>query len=207
VKQANLRHGVITIDPSEPLRALPGPAPPADPFQADYLGRLASDGATIVWAVTSANHENTKRNPVSYHRREAAIERLSPLTGLRSVVVPIFDTALTDAFAAVTLKTIAVATGLDLAPEDTVVACSTPQVAKLYEQLGFAIAQVEATRRCSPHRSGRGTCCCGWPGGDDSWRELAHPATVDVFERYQLVEAVRSVVNDPVPRQNSWHGL
>ncbi len=31
-------------------------------FQADYLRRWP--GVTIVWAVTSANHENTKRNPV-----------------------------------------------------------------------------------------------------------------------------------------------
>jgi hypothetical protein len=43
-------------------------------FQADYLHRLAADSAaTIVWAVTSANHDNTRRNPVPYHRREAAI--------------------------------------------------------------------------------------------------------------------------------------
>ena len=95
-------------------------------FQADYLKQL---GGTVIWAVTSANHENTKRNPVPYHRREAAIERLSTETGLRSLVVPIFDTAPTSAFAEVTLKTVAVVTGLDLTPDDTVVACSTPEVA------------------------------------------------------------------------------
>ena len=71
-------------------------------FQADHLAKL---GGTVVWAVTSANHENTRRNPVPYHRREAAIERFSVLTGLRSVVVPVFDTAPTDRFAEVTLKT------------------------------------------------------------------------------------------------------
>ena len=51
-------------------------------FQAGYLRELAGAGATtVVWAVTSANHENTKRNPVPYHRREAAIERFSVLDG------------------------------------------------------------------------------------------------------------------------------
>src|SRR3569833_2747091 len=77
-------------------------------FQADYL--RGHTGREVVWAVTSANHENTKRNPVPYHRREAAIERFSVLTGLRSVVVPVFDTAPTDRFAEVTLKNITVAT-------------------------------------------------------------------------------------------------
>ena len=40
-------------------------------FQAGYLRGLAEDGgSTIVWPVTSANHGNTRRNPVPYHRRE-----------------------------------------------------------------------------------------------------------------------------------------
>ncbi|MBU2664941.1 class I SAM-dependent methyltransferase [Actinoplanes bogorensis] len=166
-------------------------------FQADYLQRLADDGAaTIVWAVTSANHENTKRNPIPYHRREAAIERFSVETGLRSVVVPIFDTAPTDRFAQVTLKTVTVATGIDLTPENTLVACSTPAVAGLYAELGFTIAPVEDAPGVSAERP--------WDvllkvaAGDDSWRKLAHPATVDVFDRYGLPAVVRSVVNDPV---------
>lgn len=168
-------------------------------FQADYLHRLASAaGRTVVWAVTSANHENTKRNPVPYHRREAAIERFSVLNQLRSVVVPVFDTAPTDDFAEVTLKTITVATGLDLTPADTVVACSTPEVAKLYERLGFAIAEVEAdpSLREAPERPW--DVLLRLAAGDETWRELTHAATIDVFERYRLVETVRTVVNDPL---------
>jgi SAM-dependent methyltransferase len=167
-------------------------------FQADYLLRLAGEGATVVWAVTSANHENTKRNPVPYHRREAAIERFSVLTGLRSVVVPVFDAAPTDAFAEVTLKTIAVATGLELDPGDTLVACSTPEVAKLYERLGFPIAWVEADQSLptAPERPWDVLLRLSW--GDETWRDLAHPATIDVFERYRLVDLVCTVVNDPI---------
>jgi hypothetical protein len=41
-------------------------------FQAAYLRRIAPPGTTVVWAVTSANHQNTKRNPIAFHRREAA---------------------------------------------------------------------------------------------------------------------------------------
>jgi SAM-dependent methyltransferase len=168
-------------------------------FQADYLTSLAAGGATtIVWAVTSANHENTKRNPVPYHRREAAIERLSALTGLRSLVVPIFDTAPTDRFAEVTLKNVQVAAGLELTPADTVVACSTPEVSALYEKLGFPIVPVEddLTLAVAPERPW--DVLLRLAAGDESWRDLAHPATVDVFDRYHLADTVRTVVNDPV---------
>jgi SAM-dependent methyltransferase len=164
-------------------------------FQADYLRQLAGE-ATVVWAVTSANHENTRRNPVPYHRREAAIERFSMLGGLRSVVVPIFDTAPTEVFAEVTLKSIAVATGLELTPANTVVACST-DVAKLYERLGFPIAWVEASVD-GPQPERPWDVLLRLAAGDDTWRELAHPATIDVYDRYRLTETVRSVVNDPL---------
>jgi SAM-dependent methyltransferase len=186
-------------------------------FQAEYLRRLATvgdgtateskvgsvdqttdddGGVTVVWAVTSANHENTRRNPVPYHRREAAIERFSVLTGLRSVVVPVFDTAETDRFAEVTLKNVAAATGRELTPADTVVACSTPEVAAMYERLGFTIAGVEAEVEPSPARPW--DVLLRLAAGDPSWRELAHPATVDLYRRYRLDDLVRAVVNDPV---------
>ena len=90
-------------------------------FQADYLQRFDS---TVVWAVTSANHQNTKRNPIAYDRREAAIERLSAHVGLRSLVVPVFDTAPTDRFAEVTLKSIEATLGEALTPQNAIVACS-----------------------------------------------------------------------------------
>ena len=162
-------------------------------FQAEHLTKL---GGTVVWAVTSANHENTRRNPVPYHRREAAIERFSVQAGLRSVVVPVFDTTPTPHFASVTLKNIAVATGLLLSPDQTVVACSTPAVAALYRALGFEIDEVEAAYDPPPARPW--DVLLRLAAGDEAWRELAHPATIDVYERYRLDETVRTVVNDPV---------
>jgi SAM-dependent methyltransferase len=170
-------------------------------FQEVYLRRLASASGsprTVVWAVTSANHQNTRRNPVPYHRREAAIERFSAAGGLRSLVVPVFDAAPTERFAAVMLKTIFVATGLDLRPDNTIVACSTP-VADLYERLGFPIALVEADPAYADRRPERPWDVLLRLAADDpAWRDHAHPATVDVFERYRLDEVVRTVVNDPI---------
>ncbi len=173
-------------------------------FQGDYLRELAASGAddpgsepaTVVFAVTSANHANTRRNPVPYDRREAAVERFAVLTGLRCLVVPVFDTTPTDRFAGVTLRNVEVAVGVALTPADTVVACSTPEVAALYTALGFTIAGVEADVEPVPDRPWDVLLRCA--AGDGSWRELAHPASVDVFDRYGLAEHVRSVVNDPV---------
>ncbi|ADB29631.1 hypothetical protein Kfla_0509 [Kribbella flavida DSM 17836] len=163
-------------------------------FQAEYLTATAGD-RTVVWAVTSANHHTTKRNPVPYHRREAAIERFSVATGLRSLVVGVTDTPPTDDFAEVTVKAIEAGTDdqVRLDPGNTVVACSTPEVAKLYERLGYQVIGVEPPDRARP-----------WDvllmiaAGNEQWRELAHPATVDVFDRYHLDAHVRRCVNDPV---------
>ena len=164
-------------------------------FQASVL-RSFND-ATIVWPVTSANHSNTKRDPVPYHRREAAIEQFSVREGLSSLVVPVFDTAPTDRFAEVTLKSILADTGLVLSPRDTEVACSTPSVAALYAALGYKILPVEDG--VDPRPDGPWEVLLRLAAGDEEWRRLAHPATVDVFDRYLLVDLVRSVMNDPLP--------
>jgi SAM-dependent methyltransferase len=181
-------------------------------FQAEYLrGLVAGEGVdergdpiaveapvTIVWAVTSANHGNTRRNPVPYGRREAAIERFSVSEDFRSLVVPVFDTEPTDRFAELTLKNVENTTRdrLQLTPQNTVVACSTPDVMALYAGLGFRIAPVELGRENDQPRP--------WDvltmlvGDDESWRALAHPATVDVYDRYGLVEGIRLIHGDLV---------
>ncbi|WP_232828344.1 class I SAM-dependent methyltransferase [Kribbella monticola] len=149
----------------------------------------------MVWAVTSANHHTTKRNPVPYHRREAAIERFSLQNGLRSLVIGVTDTPPTDDFADVTIKAIEAGTDdqVQLDPANTVVACSTPEVAKLYEQLGYQVIDVEPPGEPRP-----------WDvllmiaEGNDGWRDLADPSTVDVFDRYALDAHIRRCVNDPV---------
>lgn len=162
-------------------------------FQGEFLRGFGA--RTVVWAVTSANHQTTKRNPVGFDRREAAIERFSVVEGIRSLVVGVVDTPPTDEFAEVTVK--AVEAGTDdlvrLTPANTVVACSTPEVGKLYEKLGFPVIGVEPDGTPRP-----------WDvllmiaAGNEQWKELAHPATVDVFERYALDAHVARCVNDPV---------
>ncbi|MFD0596800.1 hypothetical protein ACFQZ4_34895 [Catellatospora coxensis] len=131
-------------------------------FQAERLVELAArHGATVVWAVTSANHDNTRRNPVPYHRREAAIERFSATTGLRSVVVPVFDMPPTPRFAEVTIKNITAATGIELSPHNTVVACSTPTSPRCTS--GSASRSTPSRPDSPPPPNAPGTSCCAWP--------------------------------------------
>ncbi|HEY3561122.1 MAG TPA: class I SAM-dependent methyltransferase [Kribbella sp.] len=132
---------------------------------------------------------------MAFDRREAAIERFSVAAGIRSLVVGVVDTPPTDDFAEVTVKAIEAGTDdlVRLTPDNTVVACSTPEVSKLYERLGYTVIGVEPDGTARP-----------WDvllmiaAGNELWKQLAHPATVDVFERYALDAHVARCVNDPV---------
>ncbi len=160
-----------------------------------------SADAVVVWAVTSANHQNTRRNPVPYARREAAIERFSLLEDVPSVVVPVVDARPTPRFAHVTLTAVEVATAgrVLLTPDDTVVACSTPAVAAMYADLGFDVVEVEEDRAVFPEPPLRPWDVLDRLVADDAgWRDLAHPASVSVLERYALDQHVRTVSSDPV---------
>ncbi|KQS56679.1 methyltransferase [Geodermatophilus sp. Leaf369] len=158
---------------------------------------LAED-ATVVWAVTSANHRGTRRNPVPFHRREAAIERFALTEGIEGVVVGVVDVEPTPRFAELTVKTVAHETAgrRSPTPADTVVACSTAEVTAMYRELGYRVVPVEAGDDADPARP--------WDvlellvAGDPTWRELAHPATVSVFDRYGLADSTVVICSDPV---------
>ena len=181
-------------------------------FQGDYLRSLATGQAlaengepiaveppvTVVWAVTSADHGNTRRNPIPYDRREAAIERFSLAERLRSLVVPVFDTPPTDRFADITLKNVENATAdrLVLTPRNCVVACSTPDVIELYRRLGFTIAPVELGHPDAPQRPWDVLTLLAQD--DTHWRELSHPASIDLFDRYGLADQVKLIHGDPI---------
>ncbi len=199
---------------SEPFRTvlLPGRHHVLTRFQADYLHALlagevtdtegasveVAEDAVVVWAVTSANHRGTRRNPVPASRREAAIERFALAEGIESLVVGVVDVAPTDRFAQLTVKTVAHETGgrRTPTPADTVVACSTAAVTAMYRALGYRVVPVEAGDGTDPARP--------WDvlgllvAGDETWRDLAHPATVSVLDRYGLVETIRTICTDPV---------
>ena len=100
---------------------------------------------TLLWAVTSANHSNTRRNPLPAHRREVAIEEFASQLDVDSYVFLIDDLGFTERFAEYVLKKIDVDSlgRFSLQPENTLVASSTPEVIAQYERLGFRVLPVE----------------------------------------------------------------
>jgi len=187
------RHHVLTRFQAAYLHSLlDGEVSDLDGAPLEFVG-----GATLVWAVTSANHQNTRRNPVPANRREVAIELFSLQEGFRSLVTPVYDTRPTDRFAEVTLKAISAATGgLILDPTNCAVAVSTPSVILMYRALDFRIAPLELNHPDKPPRAWQVLELCA--AGEPSWRDLAHAATVDVFDRYALAAQVAMVLGDPV---------
>lgn len=133
-------------------------------FQRDYLHRVLTapagvtdaEGAalgpesavdTIIWAITSANHAGTRRNPLPANRREVAIEHFAAELPGDSFVYLIDDLGQTERFAEYILKKIEVDSfgRHRLSPADTLVASSTPEVAALFARLGYRILPVEAS--------------------------------------------------------------
>ena len=176
-------------------------------FQAGYLERITSEpvadtdgvpadcgGAQVVFAVTSADHGNTRRNPVPGHRREAQIERYCSSGGPDCLVFLLADVPPTERFAEYMLAAIAAQDGGPaLTPENAVLACSTPPVIELFTRLGFRTLPVEL---------GEEGVARPWDvlqalveHGHD---ERVHPASQAVYERYGLLAQLRRVHADPL---------
>ncbi|MBI9114858.1 methyltransferase domain-containing protein [Sanguibacter sp. YZGR15] len=156
-------------------------------------------GAQVVWAVTSATHSGTRRNPVPAHRREALVERVSAVEKLPSLVAPVADVPPSPRFATTVVSSVELTCGVRLTPDDTVVACSTPAVMDMYAGLGYRILPVELGADAGTE----GPVARPWDvlemlaDGEDRWTELAHPAAVELYQRYRLDDAVRLVHHDP----------
>lgn len=106
-----------------------------------HTGRIDA----ILWAITSANHHNTRRNPLPGHRREAAIEEFADWLDVDSFVYHIDDLGATPRFAEYVLKKIEVDSRgrFQPTPRNTIVGCSTPSVIELYDRLGFQVLPFE----------------------------------------------------------------
>lgn len=196
-------------------------------FQAEYLTLLTSgDPAslrdvngiplglcdridTVIWAVTSANHFNTRRNPLPSYRRVAAIEEFASALDADSFVYMIDDVGHTAHFAEYVLKKIAVESNgrFTLDPQNTLVGCSTPAVIDMYAQLGFKILPFELADRAAgtyaaetpwqllmhiveAHRQGR-----DWHRDEHFLRKVS-AASRRLFVRYDFGELVAGLHDD-----------
>lgn len=191
-------------------------------FQFQYLSHLLAPGErslqglngstlqlrepieAIVFAVTSANHSNTRRNPLAFYLRALAIESFA-----RTLQVPVYIYGIDDVprlgnFAGYTLKRIRhESEGMfDLTPANTWVLCSTP-VLEMYEKLGFTILPAELTdRRTWQHSTALPWDLVETIAGNEAWEQHPailqhmHPSSLDLWKRYRLGSKIQLLFRD-----------
>lgn len=194
-------------------------------FQFKYLFRLVKCGLSgemdvngvplsvdsrvdaVIIPVTSANHTNTRRNPVPFYLRAMAIEKFCSQLQIPSFIYGIDDVGDLPDFASYTLKRVMHQSEnrLSLTPENTIVLCSTP-VLTMYEKMGFRILPVELTDRSNWAHSHDvpwtviekiAASQTDWRGNQDVISQI-HPASFEIWSRYNLGEKVRLLFSDPM---------
>ncbi len=158
----------------------------------------------LVYAVTSANHSNTRRNPLPFYLRALSIHAMTDDLAVPTYIYGIEDVGQLPHFAQFTLKRIAHESEgrLKLTPENTLVLCSTP-VLRMYEEMGYRILPaeladvgtwryhaplpwevVEKLNAAKTHTEARDA------------EKLMHPDALVVWQRYGLAAKVRSLFAD-----------
>lgn len=164
---------------------------------------------TVIWAVTSANHSYTRRNPLPSSRREAMIEKFSENIPATSLVYHIDDIAPTPKFAEYVIKKIRVDSDgkLSMNPKNTVVGCSTPVVIKMYQKLGFKIFPFELIDLNSKKYKE----LVPWNildmivrAGKSKWRDdktfltKTSKASIDIYLKYNIGDSIVELHTDPL---------
>jgi SAM-dependent methyltransferase len=156
----------------------------------------------VVWAITSADHGGTQRNPIPGSRRLGLVEAVAAADGLPSLTFLIANRRPKPDFAHYVVEEIRTQTGgrVAMTPENTVVACSTPAVIADYERLGFPIDPVElGTDESRPWDVVEAIIAAGpsWQG--DAWiTARLHPEARAHYLRYGLADAVQQIYADPL---------
>lgn len=188
-------------------------------------GTRAAPGSTVVVAITSANHSNTRRNPVPAELRAAQAHLAAREHDIDCLTACIADVATTDRFAEHIVGAIAAdesicdASGrpLQLTPENCVVATSTPALARQFAARGFAIFGMEHVdsplhgpvdgrdlwRLPRPWQLVESIAASGGSLDTEVVAEHLHPASHWVWRQHRLGLRVASLFADPVASADS----
>jgi SAM-dependent methyltransferase len=191
---------------------LPGRHQAVTRFQVEHLKEVldrpeVERSAQIIWAITSANHAGTRRNPLSGSRRIGMIEAVSTAEQLGSQTYRIANMTEKPHFAHYLIESIRLESRgrIDMNPENTLVVCSTKGVAQQYKELGFTIDTAEYDESFE-HQIGPRP----WDVIEEliksasQWRSSAivrdqlHPVCIDHFERYGLGDDIVEIFQDPL---------
>ena len=143
------RHLVNTVFQEQYLKRVLTEPPASLPGFIAGSATVAKPPTEIIFAITSPNQENSRFNPIPFHIRAVGVDRfarqLQKHAPFRYRVLGIPHYGHTHNFAAFTVKEIAYQSEqtIQLTPENCIVLCSTPEVIRLYQELGFAIVSAE----------------------------------------------------------------
>lgn len=180
-------------------------------FQYDYLqniimqyGEVTIEG--IVFAVTSANHSGTKRNPIPFYLRAMMIQDFCEDIPVNTYVFGIDDVGDLKDFASYTLKQISHQSEhkLRLNSKNTKLICSTP-VMEMYQKIGFEVLTAELEgKNYQSYKTPLPWELVEEIAENPDWlqseelKSLVHPSTVKIWTTYSLDEKVRNILNDPI---------
>ncbi len=169
-----------------------------------YLKTLLEEfpEAIIVWAVTSADHTGTLRNPLRGSRRLGMIEYVVGVNNLPSMVFMIPNRQYKKDFSHYLIEDIRIQSNGEIVctPDNTLVICSTEGVIELYEALGFTVKKNELeTGAPKPWNVVERIVQTGkeW-ASDDMVASTIDPACRTYYDRYKMAESIQTVFADPL---------
>lgn len=196
-------------------------------FQAEYLKEILKNGyenhssflsgkkrfqgkiEKIIFAVTSSNQSHSRYNPIPFFQRTIGVDRFARtlgFNGFRILGIPHYGH--TTSFAEFTLREIRDQTEgeITLTPENCIVLCSTPEVVKLYQELGFSILTAELGLEKVPTPIDLirkiGVCGAEWKEDREIVQEVA-PSAVDWLADYpEIAERIARIYRDPLTTQD-----
>jgi len=186
-------------------------------FQQDYLRELIQKGINgkrvdkIIFVITSADHANTRRNPVPLHLRVLAIEKFSRDFQCKIKIYTIPDVKQTNKFAEYIIHQIEYQEGEKINSKDNILACSTPEVIKMFKKLGFNNRPVElSSSKKESYKSPRPYEVVNllvksgkkWKE-DKGWKKYASQATQDVYLEYNLGNKIIELFNDSIINEDA----
>lgn len=158
----------------------------------------------IIFAVTSANHSNTRRNPLPFYLRAISIEAFSEELSVPVYTYGIDDVGSLQNFASYTVKRIRHDSELrfNLTSANTMVICSTT-VMQMYEAEGFTIlpAELEDVNTWK-YRAEMPWDVVERIAKNDEWKtdewilQKMHPASFNVWNKYNLGSKVQLLFSD-----------
>ncbi|GAA5032256.1 hypothetical protein GCM10011506_24210 [Marivirga lumbricoides] len=180
-------------------------------FQYDYLlsliekyGEDTIEG--IIFAVTSANHSGTKRNPVPFYLRAMMIQDFCENIPVKTYVFGIDDVGNLEDFASYTLKQINHQSEhkLVLNSSNTLLICSTP-VMEMYQKIEFEVLTAELEdKNYQSYKTALPWEMVEKIAENPDWQQssniksLIHASTYKIWTTYSLDEKVRNILNDPI---------